>query len=114
MRPRSRTRRRSLASRRALERNEAEIGRRTRFAKTDVEFHRVLAQMPRNPILVAVHDALVEWVISRRVLKGDVCEQNRRSFAGHVAIVEAIKMGDATAADRAMRGHLIRANAEYE
>ena len=50
--------------RQALEANAAARGDMTRFERTDVAFHYVLARITRNPIFTAVHDALVEWLTS--------------------------------------------------
>ena len=67
----------------ALKACEAQIGRDEPFRKADVAFHRVLAEMPGNPIIVALHDAVVEWLIERRPARHDVEELNRTSQGEH-------------------------------
>lgn len=90
----------------ALRANERAIGRQAEFVATDVAFHRVLAEMPGNPIFVAMHDAVVEWIIEQRPPLDDPDPNNRMSYAGHLAIYEAIAARDAEAATKAMQHHL--------
>ena len=90
----------------ALAANEQAIPRATAFAATDVAFHRVLMAVPENPIFPAVHEALVAWLIGQRTKLTDDPAKNRRSFAGHRRVVEAIRGRDAEAAGLAMRRHL--------
>lgn len=97
----------------ALAANEAAIGTGADFVATDVAFHRVLAEMPRNPIFVAMHDAFVEWIINERPILPNVESNNRKSHAGHTAIVEAIENRDVAGAVAAMTVHLGDARARY-
>jgi DNA-binding FadR family transcriptional regulator len=55
------------ALRHALAGNERAIGRARVFAATDVAFHRVLTEIPGNPIFLAAHEALVDWLVSQRL-----------------------------------------------
>jgi DNA-binding FadR family transcriptional regulator len=97
----------------ALDANERAIGTGPDFVATDVAFHRALAEMPRNPIFVAMHDAVVEWIIDERPILPNVEANNRKSHADHVAIVEAIAGKDMVAAVAAMTKHLDDARARY-
>ena len=97
----------------ALERNEAEIGNAREFALTDAAFHRVLAEMPGNPVFVAMHDAAVEWIIGQRPPIADPETNNRMSYAGHLAVFNAVAARDADAAAEAMRRHLEEAYNRY-
>jgi DNA-binding FadR family transcriptional regulator len=90
----------------ALRANERAIGRQAEFVATDVAFHRVLAEMPGNPIFIAMHDAVVEWIIDQRPPLEDPEPNNRMSFAGHVAVFQAVTARDAEAATKAMQQHL--------
>lgn len=97
----------------ALQANESAIGDVDEFRRTDIAFHRSIAEITRNPIVLSVYEALVEWVMSKRILRGDIEKNNRASFDGHKAIVEAISLGDGEAAYRLMADHISRADSEY-
>lgn len=90
----------------ALEANEQAIPRARVFAITDVAFHRVLSESTGNPIFLAMHEALVEWLISQRQMPPDPEAGNRRSHEDHVAIFLAIERRDPEGAGQAMRLHL--------
>jgi DNA-binding FadR family transcriptional regulator len=102
------------ALRRALDDNERMIPKANGFAHTDVAFHRVLMGIPGNPIFVAVHEALVDWLISQRIHVANTEVENMRSFDGHRRIVEAIERHDPEAAGTAMREHLLNARRKHE
>lgn len=97
----------------ALDRNESAIGDQPRFVDTDVAFHRALATIPSNPVLLALHDASVEWLILQRPPLTDPAANNRMSHAGHTAIYEAIAARNAEAAAAAMQQHLDDAYIRY-
>ncbi|MCP8937770.1 transcriptional regulator NanR [Alsobacter sp. SYSU M60028] len=101
------------ALRAALAANEAAIGAGPEFVATDVAFHRALAEMPRNPIFVALHDAVVEWIINERPILPNVEANNRKSYADHAAILAAIERRDMADAVAAMTKHLNDARARY-
>jgi DNA-binding FadR family transcriptional regulator len=97
----------------ALAENERAILRARAFAVTDVAFHRVLTDIPGNPIFLAVHEALVEWLINQRIHMANTEVENRISFAGHRTVFEAIERRDPEAAGRAMREHLENARRKF-
>ena len=92
----------------ALALNKKAIDNPAQFIKTDIAFHNVLAEIPRNPIFAALNTALAEWLTSQRsvsvrsFIRGAV----RRAYAGHEAVFDAVAAHDVEAADRAMEGHL--------
>ncbi|WP_371189431.1 transcriptional regulator NanR [Thalassotalea maritima] len=90
----------------ALERNKKALDNDNQFKKTDIYFHRVIASIPNNPIFVAVHQALVDWVIDSRPSTQNNLELNEKSYADHKAIFEAIKAHDVQAADKALTQHI--------
>lgn len=98
---------------RALDENERAIPRARAFALTDVGFHRVLTEIPGNPIFLAAHEALVEWLISQRIHTANTEFENQRSFAGHKSVFEAIERRDPEAAGLAMREHLENARRKF-
>ncbi len=97
----------------ALERNQATIGQETSFVESDVAFHRALAETAGNPIIVAMHDAFVEWLIMQRPENVDVEDRNRRSYADHKEIFDAVLRHDPDRAAAAMQRHMDNAYALY-
>jgi DNA-binding FadR family transcriptional regulator len=92
--------------RQAFEANAAARGDMTRFERTDVAFHYVLARITRNPIFTAVHDALVEWLTSQRTITLRAPGAEQAAFASHRQIFEAVAANDPEAAAAAMDEHL--------
>jgi GntR family transcriptional repressor for pyruvate dehydrogenase complex len=78
------------------------------FAQTDVAFHTVLAEIPRNPIFVALNSALSDWLMSQRTvgLRAPVRGAMQRAYRGHQQVFDAIAARDVERADRAMAAHL--------
>jgi DNA-binding FadR family transcriptional regulator len=92
--------------RQALAENRAALGDMEAFERTDVAFHYVLAEIPNNPVFVAIHEAVVAWLTEQRniSLRGDGVAQ--KAYAWHERIFRAVEAHDADAAEAAMRGHL--------
>ena len=92
----------------ALAKNKKAIGDPALFAKTDVAFHDVLAEIPRNPIFAALNSALSVWLMAQRTIgmQAPVRGAIRHAYRGHEAVFEAVAAHDAEAADHAMSGHL--------
>jgi GntR family transcriptional regulator, sialic acid-inducible nan operon repressor len=92
--------------RQALAANTAARGDTSRFERTDVAFHYVLATITKNPIFTAVHDALVEWLTSQRTMSLRVPGAEESAHESHRQIYEAVAARDPVAAARAMDEHL--------
>jgi DNA-binding FadR family transcriptional regulator len=91
---------------RALDANREAINDRDAFIKTDVGFHRVLAEITRNPIITAIHEAMANWLIEQRVVALMVPDVELVSFQGHRDIFMAVEARDPDRAEREIRGHL--------
>lgn len=90
----------------ALELNRKSVENNLQFKKTDINFHRVIASIPENPIFLAIHQALVDWVIAARPEANDTIELNQRSFHDHERIFNCIKQRDVEGADKALSEHV--------
>ncbi len=92
----------------ALEINSQSLDDNALFIRSDVEFHRVLAEIPGNPIFMAIHVALLDWLIAARpsVPDRELHEHNNLSYQQHIVIVDAIRQRDPDKADRALQTHL--------
>jgi GntR family transcriptional regulator, sialic acid-inducible nan operon repressor len=94
------------ALRSALADNERAISDSDRFYATDVAFHAVLYEIPRNPVFPSVHKAFTSWLAPHweRMLRSP--ERNRVNFLSHREICEAIVERDPDAAEKALQNHL--------
>lgn len=99
----------------ALEINSQSLDDNALFIRSDVEFHRVLAEIPGNPIFMAIHVALLDWLIAARtgVADRELHEHNNLSYQQHIAIVDAIRQRDPDKADRALQTHLNSVSATW-
>ncbi|EIB8863242.1 transcriptional regulator NanR [Salmonella enterica] len=99
----------------ALEINSQSLDDNALFIRSDVEFHRVLAEIPGNPIFMAIHVALLGWLIAARpsVPDRELHEHNNLSYQQHIVIVDAIRQRDPDKADRALQTHLNSVSATW-
>jgi GntR family transcriptional regulator, sialic acid-inducible nan operon repressor len=98
----------------ALDANRATIGDLREFKRTDVEFHFVLAEIPRNSIFVAIHDAMVDWLTDQREITLPVPGQVQIAYKAHERIFKAVASGDPDTAEKAMVSHLRQLYRVYE
>jgi GntR family transcriptional repressor for pyruvate dehydrogenase complex len=94
------------ALKRALDANRKAIGDSDQFTATDIAFHFELAKIARNPIFIALHDQISEWLTEQRVVTLRASGQERTAYNAHKAIYDAIAARDADKAEEAMRDHL--------
>ncbi|MGF2656448.1 transcriptional regulator NanR [Serratia marcescens] len=99
----------------ALEINSQSLDDNALFIRSDVEFHRVLAEIPGNPIFMAIHVALLDWLIAARpsVPDRELHEHNNLSYQQHIGIVDAIRQREPDKADRALQTHLNSVSATW-
>lgn len=97
----------------AIEKADAAIDDLPRFRDADVEFHRALAEVPGNPIFIALHDAFVGGLMRARPEPSEIARHNRRSNDEHKGVVQAIIARDAEAAETILTKHLTRNFAVY-
>jgi GntR family transcriptional regulator, sialic acid-inducible nan operon repressor len=90
----------------ALEANRRAIGDRDRFTGTDIAFHFELPRIARNPVFIALHDQISEWLKEQRVVTLAASGQERVAYEAHRAIYDGIAARDPDRAERAMRDHL--------
>jgi GntR family transcriptional regulator, sialic acid-inducible nan operon repressor len=90
----------------ALDLNEAAIPDSDAFYRTDVAFHAVLYDIPRNPVFPAIHRAFTGWLAPHWVKMPRSPERNRVNFLRHSDIYRAIRDRDPDAAEAALNAHL--------
>ncbi|MEP3278230.1 MAG: FCD domain-containing protein [Stappiaceae bacterium] len=84
------------------------LGDISAFRDADVAFHRAIAEIPGNPIFIALHDTFVERLMKNRALLPDFEKRNAASNQEHRDIVSAILDKDADRAIEVLTGHLTR------
>lgn len=91
-----------------LSRNKKAVSDPPLFAKTDLAFHDVLAEIPSNPIFSALNSSLSSWLMSQRQvgIRAPIRGAIKRAYLGHEEVYEAIAAHDPERADRAMADHL--------
>jgi GntR family transcriptional repressor for pyruvate dehydrogenase complex len=102
---------RALAA--ALEANKQSIGDLAKFERTDVAFHYVLAVIPQNPIYIALHSAIAEWLVEQRHVTLAYPGQNQLAYRSHKAIHDAIAAKDPDRAERVIKAHLNQISNAY-
>ena len=107
------TRADTLILERALQANQQAIGDLVRFQQTDVAFHLTVAGIPRNPIYLALHEAIVEWLNEQRSVALRRFGADELAYAAHRKIYAAIKENNPDAARDAMRSHLREISEHY-
>lgn len=93
----------------ALGANENAIHDSDAFYRTDVAFHAVLYEIPRNPVFPAIHKAFTGWLAPHWVKMPRSPERNRVNFLRHSDIYRAICQRDPDAAEAALQAHLTAA-----
>jgi len=83
------------------------------FAKTDQNFHAVLAAISENPILSAISQTMLNWLTHTHTSLVQTPGSEHLSLAEHQRIYKAIAAHDPEAAVHAMQDHLSRANRRY-
>ncbi len=94
------------ALKQALDMNKAAIGEREKFTATDINFHFELAKIARNPIFLALHDQISDWLTEQRVVTLTAQGQERTAYDAHKAIYDAVAARNPDGAEAAMREHL--------
>ncbi|MFR4486781.1 MAG: transcriptional regulator NanR [Escherichia coli] len=67
----------------ALEINSQSLDNNAAFIRSDVDFHRVLAEIPGNPIFMAIHVALLDWLIAARPTVADQALHEHNNVSYH-------------------------------
>jgi DNA-binding FadR family transcriptional regulator len=91
---------------RALESNGAAVSDSARFYQTDVAFHAVLYDIPKNPVFPAIQKAFTAWLAPHWVKMPRSPERNQVNFKRHSDICHAISDRDPDAAEAALKAHL--------
>lgn len=91
---------------------------RPKFLKADLDFHKTIVKMSRNPILIQVSAAMFEWLAqshndSVKDLLG-VPELEALTFEEHAKIYRCFAKKDALGAAKEISDHILRVNQSYD
>ncbi|MGC2535898.1 MAG: FadR/GntR family transcriptional regulator [Candidatus Sulfotelmatobacter sp.] len=89
-----------------LVRQEAKVRQGELGIEEDSEFHYAIALASDNGVILKVVDVLMDLLRETRESSLQVEGRQEKSLAGHHRILSALKLGDAAAAESAMRRHL--------
>ena len=89
-----------------LSRQEAKIRAGELGIEEDSRFHYAIALASDNAAVLKIVDVLMDLLRETRERSLQVEGRQEKSLAGHHRILSALKLGDAAAAESAMRRHL--------
>ncbi|MEM6381960.1 MAG: FCD domain-containing protein [Pseudomonadota bacterium] len=90
----------------ALANNKAAIQNSTQFYDTDVTFHGILYEIPRNPALPYIHSAYTQWLSKHWLKMPRMPSRNETNYLAHKAIFDSILRRDPDKSEAAIRDHL--------
>ncbi len=94
---------------------EAALGDVPRWIESDLAFHRQIASMTQNSLIILQMQGLEPVIREMMVRFNDRAARKpadwRETYKRHVRVAEAVNRGDAGAAERAMGGHFQAADA---
>lgn len=100
-----------------LEYMKRSMRNRDEFLKGDLQFHKTIAKMSRNPILYEVSCAMLDWLAqSHTDYEKDMLgipELEDLTYEEHKGIYECIAKRDAEEAARQISNHIMRVNKSY-
>lgn len=100
-----------------LEYMKRSMRNRQEFLKCDLQFHKTIAKMSRNPILYEVSCAMLDWLSqSHTDYEKDMLgipELEDLTYEEHQGIFESIVKKDANEAARQISNHIMRVNKSY-
>ena len=89
-----------------LKANKEAIGDAIAFARTDIAFHRMFAEITRNSAFLVLHDAMSDWLREQRQIALMEKDEDKAGYKAHARIYAAVAAHDPDAAETAMREHL--------
>lgn len=90
----------------ALQANGQTINDPEGFVRTNIDFHLAIAKVSGNVFIDSLHNAVQAWLAEHRRVAIQQPGAAERAYRRHVEIFEAIRQGDADAAEKAMTAHL--------
>jgi DNA-binding FadR family transcriptional regulator len=99
--------------REVLERQRQSLGDAEAFISADMEFHTRIARISRNPIYVAVSEAMLAWLKEYHTEMLIWTGKEKFTLAEHDEIVDRLAANDVDGSETALLKHLERSRALY-
>jgi DNA-binding FadR family transcriptional regulator len=93
---------------------KGELGDPAAFIRADIAFHRRIASISKNPIFVAVSDAMLSWLFNYHTDLLIWSGQEKVTLLEHEEIIGFIAAHDVAGAEQAMAKHLDRSAMLYQ
>ncbi|EPX77920.1 transcriptional regulator NanR [Salipiger mucosus] len=100
--------------RRLIRTQRGQLGNAPAFIATDMAYHRKLASLANNPIILSVSDAMLGWLFEYHVSLLHRSGSEDVTLAEHAKIVDHIEDNDVEGAVEEMRRHLQRSRIAFE
>ncbi|MCP4384975.1 MAG: FCD domain-containing protein [Hyphomicrobiales bacterium] len=97
----------------ALEANRQSLDDLAAFERTDLGFHRTLAEIGGNPVFGALHEAMSDWLSMQRHVALRVSGVAENALASHQKIFDAVAARQPEQAWQAMDEHLREIKRRY-
>lgn len=96
-----------------LEHQRRALGNAEEFIDADMQFHTRIAQISRNPIFIAVSEAMLAWLREYHTDMLIWTGKEKYTLVEHQEILDRLAVNDADGAEAAMLRHLERSSALY-
>jgi DNA-binding FadR family transcriptional regulator len=95
-----------LKMKNTLLKNKLAISKSQKFYETDVQFHSLLYEIPKNSIFPLIHNIYINWLFKYWELMPENIEINKKNYNDHKNIFEAIIDRDPDQAEALTEAHL--------
>ncbi|MDO9418432.1 transcriptional regulator NanR [Pararhizobium sp.] len=96
-----------------LERQRQSLGQAEAFISADMEFHTRIAAISRNPIFIAISEAMLAWLKEYHTEMLIWTGKEKLTLAEHEEIITCLATNDPDATEAALLKHLERSRALY-
>ncbi|SHI29153.1 transcriptional regulator NanR [Wenxinia saemankumensis] len=96
-----------------LDRQRSMLDSREQFIRADIAFHRRIAEITGNPLVVAVADAMLTWLFDYHTTLLHWSGNEDVTLSEHARIIDAIESGNPEDCARIMSVHLDRSASLY-
>lgn len=97
-----------------IEKQREQLGNSDAFIQADVNFHRRIAETTRNPLLMAVSEAMLKWLFQYHTVLLHWSGRENTTLAEHEKIIDMIENRDVEGVIKTMEIHLNRSDERYQ
>jgi GntR family transcriptional repressor for pyruvate dehydrogenase complex len=87
--------------------SETSLADPQKFADLDVLFHRSLAEVTANPLIIGIYDAFAKWLLEQRLTNvTNNPERPKHALDAHARILDALRVRNSDAVEKAVISHI--------